>query len=316
MRLAVGPRNFRETGGPAFQQEQQYGVCPNRRLQTCFIRERLGGRAQGIRQAFRQMGYERRPHITKELERSCHTAIFLQNIAQTLTHIMHRHKDDRVDSADENAMKATLSILATLVTGAAVASAQAPTSGNPIVLAASKGVYRLPYQNGTRVKVFDDFETHRPVGRIDFFAVGGAAPYRVVAAAAGRVVAIQDSFAERQSGRAAKDCHNNYVWIAHPNGEWTNYSHLAHGSVTGTARLRVGSTVKTGQFLGYEGSVGCAILDHLHFEVAVPATKMAVDEGGFLIDNDQSMRERKPRFCRVGGAGVKKDETYLARDCR
>ena len=183
------------------------------------------------------------------------------------------------------------------------------------MLAASKGVYRLPYDNGTRVKVFDDFESHRPVGRIDFFAVGGTAPYRVVAAAAGRVAAIQDGFAERQSGRAAKDCHNNYVWIAHPNGEWTNYSHLAQGSVSGTAHLRVGSSVKAGQFLGFEGSVGCAMLDHVHFEVAMPSKPMAIDEGGFLIDNDQSKRERKPRFCAVGDAGVKKDETYLARAC-
>jgi murein DD-endopeptidase MepM/ murein hydrolase activator NlpD len=212
-------------------------------------------------------------------------------------------------------MKLTMLILAAVAAGAAVASAQAPVSGNPVMLAASKGVYRLPYDNGTRVKVFDDFETHRPVGRIDFFAVRGTAPYRVVAAAAGRVAAIQDGFAERQSGRAAKDCHNNYVWIAHPNGEWTNYSHLAYGSVTGAARLRVGSTVKAGQFLGYEGSVGCAMLDHVHFEVAVPATPLAIDEGGFLIDNELSKRERKPRFCSIGDAGVRKDETYLARDC-
>jgi murein DD-endopeptidase MepM/ murein hydrolase activator NlpD len=212
-------------------------------------------------------------------------------------------------------MKATWSILAALATGATVASAQAPAPVSPVVLAASKGIYRLPYENGTRVKVFDDFETHRPVGRIDFFAVGGTAPYRVVAAAAGRVAAIQDGFAERQSGRAAKDCHNNYVWIAHSNGEWTNYSHLAHGSVTGTAHLRVGSIVKVGQLLGYEGSVGCAMLDHVHFEVAVPKKPLAVDEGGFLIDNDQSKREREPRFCVIGQAGVKKDETYSARDC-
>jgi hypothetical protein len=101
-------------------------------------------------------------------------------------------------------MKLTMLILAAVAAGAAVASAQAPVSGNPVMLAASKGVYRLPYDNGTRVKVFDDFETHRPVGRIDFFAVRGTAPYRVVAAAAGRVAAIQDGFAERQSDRASQ----------------------------------------------------------------------------------------------------------------
>src|SRR3569623_665754 len=101
----------------------------------------------------------------------------------------------------------------------------------------SAGAYRLPFADDTLVEVFDDTASHRPPGRIDLFAVGGQSPYRVVAAAAGRIVAIQDSFGEKQTGRAAKDCHNNYVWIAHPNGEWTNYSHVAQGSATGAAHL-------------------------------------------------------------------------------
>ena len=77
----------------------------------------------------------------------------------------------------------------------------------------SQGLYRLPFADRTMVKVFDDFVTHRPPGRVDLFAVKGTSPYRVVAAAAGRIVAIQDSYREQQSGRVAADCHNNYVWI-------------------------------------------------------------------------------------------------------
>ena len=106
--------------------------------------------------------------------------------------------------------------------------------------------YRLPFADGTRVQVFDDFTTHRPVGRVDLFATGGREPYRVVAAAAGRIMAIQDSLREQQSGRAAADCHNNYVWIAHPNGEWTNYSHLAYHSFAEGAKLKVGDQVAAG----------------------------------------------------------------------
>src|SRR5687768_3342346 len=83
----------------------------------------------------------------------------------------------------------------------------------------SQAIYRLPYDDGITVKVFDDFASHRPQGRIDFFAIEGQKPYRVVAAAAGRVMAIQDSFGEQQSGRAAAECRNNYVWIQHANGE-------------------------------------------------------------------------------------------------
>jgi murein DD-endopeptidase MepM/ murein hydrolase activator NlpD len=180
--------------------------------------------------------------------------------------------------------------------------------------ALSEGTYRLPYADEVRVEVFDDFQTHRPVGRIDFFAVTGEQPYRIVAAAAGRIVAIQDGYSEQQSGRAAKDCHNNYVWIAHPNGEWTNYSHVAHGSVTGAAGLKVGDTVTAGQFIGYEGAVGCAMLSHLHFEVATPSAARAIDDGGFLLENEGGAREHQPRFCGVASAAVK-GKVYTARPC-
>lgn len=196
--------------------------------------------------------------------------------------------------------------------------ASASSAGEPAGNAhgGSTGQYRLPFADGTSVKVFDDFDTHRPVGRVDLYAVGGNAPYRVVAAAAGKVMAIQDGYTEQQSGRAAKDCRNNYIWIAHPNGEWTNYSHVATGSVKGAAHLKVGDRVKAGQLIGYEGTVGCSMLDHVHFEVAVPAPDRAIDEGGFLLDNQDGKRERNPRFCGVPDAHARKGTTYEAVPCR
>jgi murein DD-endopeptidase MepM/ murein hydrolase activator NlpD len=196
----------------------------------------------------------------------------------------------------------------------AVAGESAPAPG------VSQGLYRLPYADGITAKVFDDFTTHRPRGRIDFFAVGGTKPYRVVAAAAGRIVAIQDSYSEQQSGRAAADCHNNYVWIAHDNGEWTNYSHIAQGSATQLAKLKVGDRVKAGDFIGNEAAVGCAMLNHVHFEVVVPASDFSaggkpIDSGGFLLDNDEGKRELNPRFCGVAAGTVVKDSTYRAVGC-
>lgn len=178
----------------------------------------------------------------------------------------------------------------------------------------SNGIYRLPYADGTRVKVFDDTRTHRPRARIDFVASGPHKPYRIVAAAAGRVMAIQDSYGERQTGRAASECRNNFVWIAHPNGEWTGYSHMAKGSVSGTAGLKIGQKVRAGQLLGIEGDVGCAMLDHLHFEVAVPDSANPVDAGGFLTGNDGSRRNREPRFCGIAGT-VNKEEAHIAHRC-
>lgn len=196
----------------------------------------------------------------------------------------------------------------------ALASASAPGQG-ALEAQPSQGTYRLPYEDGITVKVFDDFASHRPQGRIDFFAIDGQRPYRVVAAAAGRVVAIQDSFGEQQSGRAAAECRNNYVWIEHANGEWTNYSHLARDSVTGLAKLKVGDFVAAGAFIGHEAAVGCAMLDHVHFEVAVPDRKAPLDGGGFLLDNEGGKRDRSPRFCRVPNGAVQKDRTYRAEAC-
>ena len=180
---------------------------------------------------------------------------------------------------------------------------------------ASLGVYRLPFSDGTMVKVFDDFSTHRPRGRVDLYAVEGQGPYRVVAAADGRVMAIQDSYGEQQSARAAAHCHNNYVWISHENGEWTNYSHLARASATGKAVLKVGDMVKAGQYIGDEDAVGCAMLKHVHFEVAVPNSNMPIDEGGFLTDNADGKRERDPRFRDVPAQFVTKDAEYRAGPC-
>lgn len=179
----------------------------------------------------------------------------------------------------------------------------------------SAGRYRLPFADGTSVKIFDDFQSHRPRGRIDFYAVDGAKPYRVVAARAGTIVAIQDSYSEQQSGRPAAQCHNNYVWIAHADGEWSNYSHLAHNSVTGKAGLKVGDRVKAGAYLGDEGAVGCAMLDHVHFEVVRPQAGQGIDAGGFLLDNADGQREQEPRFCGVPHQTAVKDEEYIARSC-
>ncbi|MCW4462610.1 M23 family metallopeptidase [Sphingomonas sp. BT-65] len=188
------------------------------------------------------------------------------------------------------------------------------TAETPPPPQASAGIYRLPYADGTQLRVFDDTRTHRPRARIDLVAMGPRKPYRIVAAAAGTVMAIQDSYGERQSGRAASECRNNFVWIAHPNGEWTGYSHMAKGSVTGLAKLKVGQKVRAGQLLGIEGDVGCAMLEHLHFEVAVPDPARPVDAGGFLTGNDGSKRNREPRFCGISGT-INKEEVHTAKRC-
>jgi murein DD-endopeptidase MepM/ murein hydrolase activator NlpD len=194
-----------------------------------------------------------------------------------------------------------------------IALLSVPAGAQDAPVPPSQGVYRLPFANGTAVQIFDDARSHRPMGRVDLFATNGTEPFRVVAAAAGRVMAIQDGYSAQQSGRAAADCRNNYVWIAHANGEWSNYSHVARGTVTRKAALHVGDTVKAGQYLGDEGAVGCAMLHHVHFEIAVPDARHPIDAGGFVTDNDKASREHEPRFCVIGAA--KKGALYNAAPC-
>ena len=166
----------------------------------------------------------------------------------------------------------------------------------------SRGLYRLPYADGTNVKINRDHDSHTPPGRYDMVGTGGSKPYRIVAAAPGRIVAIVDSFSAQQDSKTAPQCNNNYVWIEHPNGEWTKYSHMVKGSTTTKAKLKVGDNVEAGRYLGDEGSVGCASGDHLHFEIGAPrATDPFTTVGGFLTDNGDSKRNRIARVCGVNG---------------
>jgi hypothetical protein len=87
-----------------------------------------------------------------------------------------------------------------------------------------------------------------------------------------------------QGGKCSN--YNNYVWIEHPNGEWTKYSHPETGTVTQDFGWSVGDTIMRGGSLGKEGRVGAASGSHLHFEVAVfndpTDTTPFSTNGGFL----------------------------------
>jgi murein DD-endopeptidase MepM/ murein hydrolase activator NlpD len=179
----------------------------------------------------------------------------------------------------------------------------------------SKGVYRIPYENGTSVRVSRDFEDHTPLGRIDMSGKDGSGEYKIVAAADGTVRFVVDNFSEQIDSSTGKPCTNNYVWIEHANGEWTKYSHMQQNSSTQKAKLKVGQFVKAGTYLGDEGKVGCAGGDHLHFEVGVPrAADPVIATGGFLADNDGSKRNRVPRVCGIAGGVFDSGASYEARN--
>jgi len=178
----------------------------------------------------------------------------------------------------------------------------------------SKGVYRIPFESGTSVKITNDYLTHKPLGRIDMVGTGGLA-YKIVAAADGTIRYVVDNFSKQVDSESGEPCTNNYVWIEHANGEWTKYSHMQKDSSTTKAKIKVGQFVKAGTYLGDEGKVGCASGNHLHFEVGeAKASDPITTTGGFLTDNAGSKRNRIPRICGISGGIFVDGGTYEARD--
>lgn len=178
-------------------------------------------------------------------------------------------------------------------------------------------MYALPYEAGTDVLTWQDHETHANGGKqLDLAGVHGRAPYRVVAARPGVVRFIADTHSV--NCHSPDQCYNNYVYLQHsPGNEWSKYSHLATGTVTGAAGLQVGSQVVAGQYLGDESNVGMATGTndgrHLHFEVVVPDDPATAAPVGFAGDFPATLKI--PRFCGVPGALVIKDSIYTAKAC-
>jgi len=184
----------------------------------------------------------------------------------------------------------------------------------------SQNIYRIPYANGTNVKVTRDFSTHNPIGRFDMHGKGGG-PHRIVAAADGTIRHIEDSRSKNQHIwrilRNTPDCFNNYVWIEHANNEWSKYSHMQFGTTTTKAKLKVGDHVTQGDYLGDEGNVGCASPGHLHFEIVkieVDDSNPKVAENSGDLEDYDFEEQRNPRFSDLTGKvfTIKDGENYIA----
>lgn len=167
----------------------------------------------------------------------------------------------------------------------------------------SEGVYRVPFVNGTSVRISRSAANHAPPGPVDM--VGQGPNNVIVAAETGVVRFIQES----RSATGGDE--NNYVWISHPNGEWTKYSHMLENSVA-LFGVETNDTVVQGQAIGLQGSVGTNS-PHLHFEVRVPdepASVTPTSDFGAI-----SGRVRAPRLCDVEGGTFVQGATITADDC-
>jgi hypothetical protein len=168
----------------------------------------------------------------------------------------------------------------------------------------SDGVYRVPYETGTEVRVSADRLNHSPQqDRLDMSGVNAGPDYTIVAARAGTIEFIVDGNSEPTSS-------NNYVWMSHSDGEWTKYTHFATGSVGDAGRF-VGEEVSAGTPLGVEGDVGQAQGEHLHFEVAVPYDDSDPINGQGFIKGEN----RDPLICGIPGNTLMAGETYTASGC-
>ncbi len=213
----------------------------------------------------------------------------------------------------------------------------------------SNGIYRIPYADGTEVRITRDHLNHTPVNRVDMIGVNGTAPYQIVAAADGVIRAVVDNntgSCNISMVTSCADC-NNYVWIEHPNGEWTKYTHFITGSVTANG-WNVDDPICAGEVLGLEGDIGAtrgggramvacngdpaqqALIDaahadavantgdslragvHLHFEVAIPDDMMNPfdPDGGFI-----NGRNYIPIICDIDGNIFVAGEEYTAGPC-
>ena len=167
-------------------------------------------------------------------------------------------------------------------------------------LPVAKGVYRVPYLDGTQVQITADHTNHgnnNPMSgtlgvrnRMDMIGLPAGDTHTIVAAGDGRIRLIEDdntlwcpdsptndfticngiaNCCEQDDPSCNSNCANNFVWIEHANGEWTKYSHPQTGTVRGNGWSE-GDFIQSGEELGLEGQVGFASGPHLHFEVAEP----------------------------------------------
>lgn len=196
-------------------------------------------------------------------------------------------------------------------------------------LPVSKGIYRLPYENGTEVRITSDHTTHpTALNRLDMEGINGSGNYTIVAAGDGWIRLIEDD----NTVNCDSGCDNNYVWIEHPNGEWSKYSHFQTNSVD-AAGISLDEFVSSGTPLGLEGDIGNAPGgQHLHFEVAVPNDRSnPINSAGFLNDDgdpstviddsdgqtaiDYDRQNRIPVFCDIDFPVADRDE-YTAANCQ
>jgi murein DD-endopeptidase MepM/ murein hydrolase activator NlpD len=126
----------------------------------------------------------------------------------------------------------------------------------------SSYIYTLPFEHKKKIFLIQAYEgmfSHKGEKALDFKVKTGTK----VCAARDGVVTSTRSNSEKGGLKPENISDGNYITIQHNDGSVAWYWHLQKDG----ALVRVGDSVKTGQWIGLSGNTGYSAFPHLHFEV-------------------------------------------------
>jgi hypothetical protein len=157
----------------------------------------------------------------------------------------------------------------------------------------------LNYKGKPRLN--DEWYYAKPDVMEDYFVYGEP----VLAAGAGRVVAVRDDKGEREFDpkELAEDeraFYGNYVVIDHLNGEFSLFAHIKKGS----ALVKVGQTVKQGDAIAAVGAAGSSLFPHLHYELRDGAGARTVEGLPSYFSNFRRLYGSRPVNVKKGAVNT------------
>jgi murein DD-endopeptidase MepM/ murein hydrolase activator NlpD len=137
-----------------------------------------------------------------------------------------------------------------------------PVLDRLVFSAAADAAYVLPFEPGTARLVWRTTSHFNPGNRgVGLYAIDFEMPIGtpLLAARAGKVVAVQDSFPDGNN----KDLEENFVMVRHDDHSVARYIHLKQGGVL----VALNDLVRQGQRIALSGNSGQTGGPHLHFDV-------------------------------------------------